>query len=358
MGSDALGRKIPPGQTLTRKFPVTGERSASKILTHENYRLTLELPGNGTKEFTWAHLQTFPSEEYTSDIHCVTSWSRLDTSFRGIRLGRFLELNGINASISKEFPYVQFEAYSDRSHDTSLPLNFAWDESWMVFEINKLPLTPEHGFPLRIITPGRYFYKSLKWLKTIRLLREDKLGFWERNSSYHNDGDPWSEQRFDESVIESPDEINHFKGQDDFKAYQPPHEPRVFLKCNFNHWTPKSKDLRYLQLKSCNFREAKLDGIDFSNANLTLSKFPQASLSHSIFINTDLEGADLSKAILRDSNFENNAMSATVFGNISENTDWESERERLRNISISNPSGLLESQKEFLDKCGVKISNC
>lgn len=356
METDPTQSQIPPGQTVTRKFPVTGEKKASKVLTKENYRLILESLGGDFSSLTYKDIVSLPSETQTFDIHCVTSWSRLHTTFTGIRLGKFLESQNIKKNIIEELPYVQFEAYSERLHDTSLPLDFAWDGSWLVYEIDNLPLTPQHGFPIRIITPSRYFYKSLKWLKKIRLIKNDRLGFWERNSSYHNDGNPWMEQRFDQSVVESAEEIKQFKNLDSFESFQPPNKPKVFLKCRFDNWEPKSKDLRFLQLKSCYFTGAKLSGIDFSDTNLTLSKFNHADISNACFNNSDLEGADFSKATLKNTTFNNNSMSATTFGFATKDTNWSFEGKRLENVLIFKPSGLLESQIDFLKKCKVRLA--
>lgn len=352
-----LGHRIPPGQSLTKKFPVTGEKSSGCDLTLENYTLDIESPAPDTfsRQLSWEDLSALPTEDHVIDIHCVTSWSRLDTSMSGIRLGCLLEFLGFDKSIAGVLPYVRFEAWSQRNHDTSLPLEFAWDDSWLVHTIDGKPLAPEHGFPLRLVTPSRYFYKSLKWLKKIELMDADRLGFWERTSAYHNVGLPWNEQRFDPHVITNPDYVKKFKASRDFHSIRQNLPIPVILKANFSEWNPASRDLTHLEIKASQFRGAVLAGVDFSYANLTLSKFPGADLSGARFIETDLEGVDFSGTDLRGATFINNPMSAAVFGNCDSGPS-DNDRHRLSGMSLRNPFGLLESQAAFLNQCGIQIT--
>jgi DMSO/TMAO reductase YedYZ molybdopterin-dependent catalytic subunit len=107
------------------------------------------------------------------DLHCVTGWSRLDVAIRGVPLADLLAV----AAPKPAARFVRFASASERHHDTSLPLALAARDVWLVDEIDGAPLPLEHGFPLRTICPARYFYKSLKWLRAIELLAEDRLGY-------------------------------------------------------------------------------------------------------------------------------------------------------------------------------------
>ena len=122
------------------------------------------------------------------DIHCVTKWSKLDTNWRGVSIDTLL------ASIETEAKYVT--AWSDGGYTTNLALeDLTGGRAWVAYEYDGEPLDPEHGGPARLLVPHLYFWKSAKWLRGLRLTRDDKPGFWE-NYGYHNHGDPWLEQRY------------------------------------------------------------------------------------------------------------------------------------------------------------------
>lgn len=343
--------RIPPGQTVTRKFPVTGEKSANTELRLENYQLSVFLGEKLESSMNWDQLLRIPSQEHQFDIHCVTSWSRLNTNFRGILLNDLINSLNIKGEDLEPFSFVRFEAYSERKHDTSLPTSFALRNSWLAFEIDGKPLEPEHGFPIRLITPSRYFYKSLKWLKTIQFIPSDRKGFWERTSSYHNVGLPWEEQRFENLVSSNIKELEAFKSSSDFSEYTQSSHPIIFLKSNFKNWKPNALDLTGVQLKNCNFNGAQLQGVIFDNANLTLSKFHGAQLKNARFIGTDLEGVDFSGANLEGAYFENNPMSATKFEHKSNGG-----LTGFKNMTVKNAAGLLESQIEYLSKLGIELT--
>lgn len=200
-----LTDRIPPGQTLAIDWPVL------------TYALTPQTPdsawhvvvdGMVTEARSWslAELRTLPAESVTMDIHCVTGWSKLDMRFYGVPVRRLLDQVGI----PPEAKYALIEAYDDCS--TNLPLSHVMEDAWLVWAANGEPLDAVHGGPLRLVTRGKYFWKSLKWVNRISLLAEDSPGYWER-LGYHNDADPWREQRsaYDEEwqravVIESHDE--------------------------------------------------------------------------------------------------------------------------------------------------------
>ena len=159
--------ELPPGQALTEKFPVTGEARSSESLTEANWRLNIHGAVEEPVTLTFADLLCCRQESLVTDIHCVTGWSQLGMSFEGVRFARLLEAHGHPC---REARFVRFIAYSDRHHDTSLPLEVALADSWLIHRYAGEPLRPEHGFPVRVVTPSRYFYKSLKWLKEIVFL--------------------------------------------------------------------------------------------------------------------------------------------------------------------------------------------
>ena len=132
--------------------------------------------------------RAFPSEEVTVDIHCVTKWSKLDTTWEGVRVDTLLE--GVETSAE----YVA--AFCDGGYTTNLPLEDVVDgKAWVAFAYDGEPLDPEHGGPARLLVPHLYFWKSAKWVRGLQLASTDEPGFWEQNG-YHLYGDPWREQRY------------------------------------------------------------------------------------------------------------------------------------------------------------------
>jgi DMSO/TMAO reductase YedYZ molybdopterin-dependent catalytic subunit len=129
-----------------------------------------------------------PSEQVTADIHCVTRWSKLDTSWRGVAIDTLL------AAMTEDARFVL--AFCDGGYTTNLPLaDVTGGRAWLAFEYDGAPLAPEHGGPARLLVPHLYFWKSAKWVRGLELRTEDEPGFWERYG-YHNYGDPWREQRY------------------------------------------------------------------------------------------------------------------------------------------------------------------
>jgi DMSO/TMAO reductase YedYZ molybdopterin-dependent catalytic subunit len=139
---------------------------------------------------SYAELQALPQTDVTLDIHCVTRWSRFDVPFRGVR---WREL----ASLARPTSAARFAvAHAEHGYTTNVPLAALEDpRALLAWEADGEPLTPEHGWPLRLIVPDRYFWKSAKWLRAIELTAVDRPGFWERYG-YHNEADPFREQRY------------------------------------------------------------------------------------------------------------------------------------------------------------------
>jgi DMSO/TMAO reductase YedYZ molybdopterin-dependent catalytic subunit len=183
--------RLPPGQYLTEKWPVLHAGSVPSYppgLAGWDFRIWGEVDNPVT--LTWEELGRLARVEATQDIHCVTRWSRFDASFAGIPWAALAEL--VQPRPSARFAIAHAEA----EFTANVPLEFLEREGAMLAtHADGEPLTAEHGWPLRLIVPGKYFWKSAKWLRGIELRRDDEPGFWER-LGYHNDADPFLEQRY------------------------------------------------------------------------------------------------------------------------------------------------------------------
>ncbi|MGH8915034.1 MAG: sulfite oxidase-like oxidoreductase [Acidimicrobiia bacterium] len=179
--------RVPPGQYVTYDFPVL---SAGPTPRTPLDQWTFEIRGllDEPRSWTWAELDSLSSETVTVDIHCVTKWSKLDTTWSGVSLD-FL-LDGVETAATHVM------AFSDGGYTTNLPLaDVTGGKAWVATGYDNAPLAPEHGGPARLLVPHLYFWKSAKWVRGIELLAGDRPGFWERYG-YHNYGDPWQEQRY------------------------------------------------------------------------------------------------------------------------------------------------------------------
>jgi len=181
--------RLPPGQYLTEKWPVLHAGSIPQTeLETWDFRVWGEVEHELTLE--WKELAALPTVEVTQDIHCVTRWSRFDMTFKGVAW-RELE------ALIRPKPSARFAiAHAEQGFTANVPIGFLRDEgALLAYEADGEPLAPEHGWPLRLVIPGKYFWKSAKWLRGIELSGSDKPGFWERYG-YHNDADPFREQRY------------------------------------------------------------------------------------------------------------------------------------------------------------------
>jgi DMSO/TMAO reductase YedYZ molybdopterin-dependent catalytic subunit len=187
LGYDAA--RLPPGQYLTEKWPVLHAGDVPDVdLATWSFRAWGEVAN--PIELSWEELNELPTVDVTQDIHCVTRWSRFDTTFRGIPWSAVAEL--VRPKPSARFAI----AHAEHGYTANVPASFLDQEGAMLAtHADHEPLTPEHGWPLRLVVPGKYFWKSAKWLRGIELSATDKPGFWERYG-YHNDADPWQEERY------------------------------------------------------------------------------------------------------------------------------------------------------------------
>jgi DMSO/TMAO reductase YedYZ molybdopterin-dependent catalytic subunit len=180
---------IPQGQHVVDDFPVL-TAGPTPVVPLDDWDFTIidETESAAATRWTWAELMALPAEDITVDIHCVTKWSKLGTAWTGVSLDTLLA----DVDTSAEFVV----AVCDGGYTTNLPLVDVLDgKAWIAFRHEGDDLEPEHGGPARLLVPHRYFWKSAKWVRGLRLLDEDEPGFWEA-VGYHNEGDPWREQRY------------------------------------------------------------------------------------------------------------------------------------------------------------------
>ena len=186
--TDEQRQRVPPGQYVTEKWPVLhyGAIPGTDLATW-SFRVWGEV--ENPFSLSWQELRALPRAKVRTDIHCVTRWSRLDAEFEGVPIRAVLEL----ARLRPEARFVL--AHAEQGYTANLPLEVLDDDVLLADTADGIPLTPEHGYPLRLVVPKRYFWKSAKWLRGLEFRRADKPGFWERNG-YHNDADPWREERY------------------------------------------------------------------------------------------------------------------------------------------------------------------
>ena len=179
--------RVPPGQYLVDGFPVLSAGPTPRTpLEGWDFSVVGEI--DAPLRWTWEEFRALPSETFTRDIHCVTKWSKLDTTWEGVSVD--VLLGGVETAAG----YVQ--AFCDGGYTTNLPLEEITDgKAWLAFAYDGEPLAPEHGGPARLLVPHLYLWKSAKWVRGIRLTNEEEPGFWE-SLGYHNHGDPWREQRY------------------------------------------------------------------------------------------------------------------------------------------------------------------
>jgi DMSO/TMAO reductase YedYZ molybdopterin-dependent catalytic subunit len=188
---DELAARIPPGQYKTEKFPVLhyGSVPNTKLETWD-FRVFGEV--DNPFRLTWDEFQTLPRKSITADIHCVTRWSKLDTTWEGVPIQEILRLAQVRPSATHVLEHAE------QGYTTNLPLAVLDDDDVILADrFGGEPLELEHGWPLRLVVPKRYFWKSAKWIRGLELLDHDQLGFWERYG-YSNAADPWKEERYSE----------------------------------------------------------------------------------------------------------------------------------------------------------------
>ncbi len=189
--SDMSKDRVPPGQTVTEGWPVLHYGSVPYY--NDMSKWDLKVVGLVEQPVTWTYSEfnKLPRTEFKNDIHCVTTWSKLGNTWEGVAVSTLMQ----HVKPLPEAKYVMLHA--EHGWSTNLPIeDFLAETSFLATKHNGEVLSPEHGWPVRMVVPHLYFWKSAKWLRGIEFMAKDKPGFWERNG-YHMYGDPWKEQRYD-----------------------------------------------------------------------------------------------------------------------------------------------------------------
>jgi DMSO/TMAO reductase YedYZ molybdopterin-dependent catalytic subunit len=183
--------RVPPGQVLTERFPVLHYGSVPTYRDLSKWDLRIFGLVEEPARLSWDELMALPRITYTVDIHCVTRWSKLDTTWTGVPWSEILKL----VQVKSDATHLLEHAEHGFTTNIGLDVLAADPYAMLAFEYGGKPLEPEHGYPLRMLVPSKYFWKSAKWLRGLEFMRGDKPGFWEQNG-YHMEGDPWREERF------------------------------------------------------------------------------------------------------------------------------------------------------------------
>jgi DMSO/TMAO reductase YedYZ molybdopterin-dependent catalytic subunit len=179
--------KLPPGQYLTEDFPVLSAGPTPRI-TMDRWEFVITAEAGQEHRWNWTQFRALPTETVTVDLHCVTKWSKLGTTWEGVSLDTLL------SDVESVGEYALAHSYG--GYTTNLPLADLMDgQAWLAYRYDGDDLEPEHGGPVRLLVPHLYLWKSAKWVRGIQLLLDDHPGFWE-SVGYHNYGDPWREQRY------------------------------------------------------------------------------------------------------------------------------------------------------------------
>ena len=336
---NANSERLPPNQQLLEgdRWPIVGE---SRCLPASGpWMIAISGLVEPSCEITLAELKSFGLENRRLDIHCVTRWSRYDMEFRGISLERVFTELGV--SVANEAAFVSFVARTERRHSSTLPFPVALElGAFLAVEYAGQPLADDHGGPVRVVVPGKYFYKSVKWVEQIELLRDDRLGYWESDAGYHNEADPWREQRYIAAKLSKPQAAELIAKRD-------------FTGRDLLGLAAADRDLDGLQavdalLRDADFRRASLVGADFSRANLSNAHFQDARLNEASFVGADLDGADFSGADLRGCDLRVGSMFGTTFHSADAGQSNSAILDHATRLDETKMHGLTDQQRAFL----------
>jgi DMSO/TMAO reductase YedYZ molybdopterin-dependent catalytic subunit len=187
--SAEVANRVPPGQYVTTDFPVLSAGPTPRTPL-DQWTFTIDGLVVEPARWTWEEFMHLPRQPFVVDIHCVTKWTKLDTRWEGVSLDTLFE----HVELDQKAMYLT--AYSDGGYTTNLPLADVLNgQAFVAYGYDGRPLPPEHGGPARLVVPHLYFWKSAKWVRGLRLMEQDRRGFWE-SFGYHNHGDPWKEERY------------------------------------------------------------------------------------------------------------------------------------------------------------------
>ncbi len=183
--------RLPPGQYHTDRFPVLHAGSVPRYPDLSSWTFSITGLVDNRLVLSWSDILDLPSVEVTTDIHCVTKWSKFDTKWKGVPFSVIYDMAGTHSDAT------HIMCHSEYGFTANLPLEDLRGDNvaLLAYEYDGRPLEPDHGYPLRFFVPRLYFWKSAKWLRGIEFMSGDQPGFWEQNG-YHMYGDPWKEQRY------------------------------------------------------------------------------------------------------------------------------------------------------------------
>ncbi len=334
---------LPPGQQLVaaHRWPWVGERAARP--GHDPWMLRVTGLVNRPLQLRLDQLRQLPQTNITTDIHCVTRWSKCGVAFGGVLLRDVLS----ESEPSPDARYVSFVARTEREHSSSLALDEALNlGTLLAMSVEGQPLPADHGGPLRGVVPGKYFYKSVKWIEKIELLAEDRLGYWEFQAGYHNAADPWREQRY-------------IAGSIDRRLASQLIESRNFAGRDLLSLEASGRDLCQLAaggaaLRNANFSQAQLALSDFRKANLSNANFRHADLQSADLSDADLEGADFAAADLRCANLRGSSLFGASFCDLDPQTGSISAAAQIDATTQIEPESLERltvGQRQFIERC-------
>ncbi len=333
---------LPPNQQLVRgdRWPVVGERHPGET----DSPWTLEICGCVQRSLTFSldQILAMPHVTRQIDVHCVTRWSKPAMSFTGVRLHDLLH-DGDASLWTDEAKVVSFVARSERNHSTSLLLNEVLDLDPMVaWQADGSPLATEHGGPIRMVVPGKYFYKSVKWIRRIEFLSEERLGYWESEAGYHNGADPWREERYMAPTLTKQEALRVIEARD-FSG-------RDLRSINAAHRDLTKLNAIEALLRHADFRSSHLQDANFRNANLSNANLQHADLRNACFANADLEGADLSGADLRGCDLRGASLFGASFYQPDSNdaSKLAAVIDDATQFDVASLDALVEQQKAFV----------
>ena len=188
--TDDQRARLPPGQHLVRNFPVLHAGSVPYGRPPPDWDFRVAGAVERPRSWSFEEFRALPTRRVTTDIHCVTTWSKLDTAWEGVPVWPLLEGLGVRPEATHAV------AHSEEDYTANVPLErLRADDSLLAYRFDGQELEPVHGGPLRLLVPSLYFWKSAKWLRGLELVEEDRPGFWER-LGYSNSADPWKEERY------------------------------------------------------------------------------------------------------------------------------------------------------------------
>lgn len=189
-GGDRQGGRLPPGQSLTEGFPVLSMGPTPPVTSPADWGLTLKVGPRTVHTWTWESFHALPQTEQVVDIHCVTTWSKFDTRWRGVSIDTLLA----DAALQAPTPWLL--AHSLDGYSTNVPLaDLVGGRAMVATHFDDKPLTVAHGGPARLLVPHLYFWKSAKWVHVLQFTQANEAGFWELRG-YHMRGDPFQEERY------------------------------------------------------------------------------------------------------------------------------------------------------------------